>query len=183
MLAEIHRTDSGRLRLDWTPPLIDGDLGFRLAFFARAMASDAPIGVALVRAILGKGTFHGFALFVECWTNDEMTPEQDRNRTTALADIVGSYESRTVLAVDAYGNLFCLYRKRGEKPFEVPSEHNLVGGTLAALVRMTLAVAQHLPADRADVSALRKLAASVRDVDGLRKRVEQDRMESEHKRA
>lgn len=143
------------LGLDPLPTHLGNPVGEYLRHLADAIASDAEFA-----AIIADEAFFGFALFVESWSNTELTPEQHRTRTRSLADIPGSYESRDTSAVDIRGNVYGIHRRRGAKPLVAGQEGPmpaLVGPVMAALRDMTVAVAERLPAGQADVAALRKL--------------------------
>jgi hypothetical protein len=162
ILAELRwlplPSNSGVLKLNPVPTQPQNPVGAYLRHLADAMTNDAD-GRELA-ALIADAAFFGFALFVESWTNTELTPEQHRTRTRSLADIPGSYESRDTSAVDIRGNVYGIHRRRGAKPLVTGQEGPmpaLVGPIMAALRDMTLAVAERLPADRADVAALRKL--------------------------
>ena len=113
-----------------------------LAFVAENVTAGDPAAEEMIAEMAVVPTFFGMVLVVECWSNDEMTPDQNEVRRTPLADTVGSYESRQVCAVDIRGNVYGLHRKRGEKPEDFDG---LTGRVIAALHVITLAVAERLP--------------------------------------
>jgi hypothetical protein len=138
-------------------PLPDGNPGEYLSSVARLFSSDQPEVKAGVAGI-AQPAFFGMVLVNEAWGNDELTPEQNQARRKPLADTVGSYESRIVSAVDIRGNIYCLNRRRGEKP-EDWSRYPITGRVIRSLHAITLAVAERLPPGLADLEALRRADA------------------------
>ena len=96
-------------------------------------------------------TFFGMMLVFEAWTNTEV-----ENPDRPLPDIVGSFETRWLNAVDIRGRVYAVMRKRGtDQPLMASSvTADITTPELDALRRITLSVAKHLTPGRADLQAL-----------------------------
>jgi hypothetical protein len=129
----------------------------KLEYLADMMRHN-PRGRMAAQAVALAGNFIGFAVICESWGKFDMTPDEQRQRTTRLADTPGAVEVRVVSSVDITGQAHFLLRKRGEKLRRPPelsvAEANLQGRIPDLLRDLVLTVALLMPDGDADLAAL-----------------------------
>lgn len=153
-MAEIHRSETS-LGLNPVQMPRRGPPADHVAQLADWMTTGAFIGGPLVQVLSQRPSFFGYLMVVEAWVNDDVSPEDDHKH---MADILGSYEERLLLAVDIRGNAYGIARRRGQEPVEHPPV-TFTGRLIQSLHAMTLAVAEQMPPGLADLDALRRCEA------------------------
>ncbi len=158
-LFTVEALDPETLVMRPKPIFPSGNPADFLEYMAAAFR-ESSTGRALVREI-ARASFVGFLFVTASWGNYELTPEQWLTETRSMADIPGSIESRDVTCVDVAGRVMAMHRNRGEEPLasfgDEPVWTTLGGKVVESLLAMTIAVAEKMPAETADLEALRRV--------------------------
>jgi hypothetical protein len=159
-LCSILRRGDALSLSDPLPIPWDGSAGAVLAGLADEMDGATERGKYMAYLMAQIPGFYGMLFACEAWGNDQVGPARTRDR--ALADIVGSYELRGVVAADIKARVYTVSRRRGEKP-RAEAITKIGGRAVDATVRIVKAVAAHLPdgseVDREALAALKVMTA------------------------